>query len=329
MENRIGFFLHIPFPAPMVMMTVPPHAELVEAMCDYDLVGFQTETDRQAFADYLVRQAGGAEAAAGRVLAHGRMVQTGVYPIGVYPDEIREQAGARANQRHVLNLKQGLQDRRLIMSVDRLDYSKGLIERFRGFETLLEIAPRHQRQVSFIQVAPPSRSDVLTYQQIRARLEAEAGRINGRFSDLDWTPLRYINKRYDRNVLMSLFRASQVGYVTPLRDGMNLVAKEYVAAQPPEDPGVLVLSCFAGAAQDLPGALIVNPYDARGMAEALDRALTMDRRERQDRYQDMMASLRANDLSHWRDRFLADLVAGRPADAIHLPVRPISPPLRP
>jgi len=320
LRNRIGFFLHIPFPAPQILMTVPPHAELVEAMCAYDLVGFQTETDRRAFADYLVRHAGGHDAAAGQVLAHGRTVRTGSYPIGVYPDEIQEQARARANRRQVLNLKQGLRDRKLIMSVDRLDYSKGLVERFRAFEYLLETQPQHLGRVTFVQVAPPSRSDVLTYQQIRASLEAQAGHINGRYSDLDWTPLRYMNKRYDRSVLMSLFRASQVGYVTPLRDGMNLVAKEYVAAQPADDPGVLVLSCFAGAAQDLVGALIVNPYDQRGMAEALDRALTMDRQERQDRHRDMMDSLRRNDLSRWRDRFLADLLAGRPADAINLRV---------
>jgi trehalose 6-phosphate synthase len=167
-----------------------------------------------------------------------------------------------------------------------------------------------------VQIAPPSRSDVEQYQQIRHQLESAAGHINGRWSDLAWTPLRYINKSYDRSMLMSLFRASQVGYVTPLRDGMNLVAKEYVAAQPPEDPGVLVLSEFAGAAEELgDGALLVNPYDPDGMAETLNRALTMPFSERLARYQVMLARLNDNNLSRWRDRFLADLqgVAVAPA----------------
>lgn len=309
LRNRIGFFLHIPFPSAQVLMTVPPHQELVKAMCAYDLVGFQTEPDRTAFTDYIVRNAGGQIDADGLVHAHGQTLRTGVYPIGIYPDEILAQAEMQANRRHILNLKQGLQNRKLIMSVDRLDYSKGMLERFRAFERLLEMAPNHQGHVSFIQVAPPSRSDVQNYQTIRRQLETEAGHINGRFSDLAWTPLRYINKRYERHVLMSLFRASQVGFVTPLRDGMNLVAKEYVAAQPPEDPGVLVLSCFAGAAQELQGALIVNPYDIDGMAEALNQALAMPREARQERYQNMMRSLRENNLSQWRDRFLHDLRA--------------------
>ena len=193
------------------------------------------------------------------------------------------------------------------MSVDRLDYSKGLPERFRAFEQLLDDFPDHRRHVTFIQIAPTSRQDVQSYQQIRQRLEAESGRINGKHSELDWTPIRYINKQYERRVLMALFRSSQIGYVTPLRDGMNLVAKEYVAAQDPEDPGVLVLSRFAGAARELDAALIVNPYDTRGMAEALNRALTMPLEERKARYAHMMDRLRAANLTIWRERFVADL----------------------
>ncbi|ALS61462.1 alpha,alpha-trehalose-phosphate synthase (UDP-forming) [Pandoraea norimbergensis] len=306
-KQRLGFFLHIPFPSPQVLMTVPPHEALVRAMCEYDLVGFQTEPDRTAFTDYLVRYAGGTLHDDGTVTAYGRTFRTGVYPIGVYPDEIQQQATARATVKHILDLKQGLQQRKLIMSVDRLDYSKGMLERFRAFERLLELWPNQQGTVSFVQVAPPSRSDVAGYGEIRRQLETEAGHINGRFSDLAWTPLRYINKRYDHEVLMSFFRASQVGYVTPLRDGMNLVAKEYVASQDPADPGVLVLSCFAGAAQELDGALIVNPYDIDEMAEALRSALNMSLSERQSRYEGMMATLREHNLSTWRDRFMTDL----------------------
>jgi trehalose 6-phosphate synthase len=200
-----------------------------------------------------------------------------------------------------------MRNRKLIMSVDRLDYSKGLVERFQAFERLLLNAPGWHGRVSLVQIAPPTRSDVQTYQRIRQNLEGEAGRINGRFAQLDWTPIQYLNRKYERNLLMALFRHSQVGYVTPLRDGMNLVAKEYVASQDPADPGVLVLSQFAGAAEQLPGALVVNPFDLSQMAEALERALSMPLAERQARHADMMAPLRENNLSVWRDTFLADL----------------------
>ncbi len=196
-----------------------------------------------------------------------------------------------------------------IVSVDRLDYSKGLVERFCAYEKLLERFPEHRKRVQFVQIAPTSRSDVKTYQHIRQQLESQAGHINGRFSELDWTPIRYLNKSYDRRTVMGLFRSADIGLVTPLRDGMNLVAKEYVAAQDPEDPGVLVLSRFAGAARELNSALIVNPYDVVGMAEALDRAISMPLQERKDRYEDMMRIIRKNDLASWRDKFLKDLRA--------------------
>jgi trehalose 6-phosphate synthase len=204
-------------------------------------------------------------------------------------------------------MKATLHDRQLIMSVDRLDYSKGLVERFRAIERLLDRVPAYRNQVSFVQIAPPTRADMHAYQDIRSQLETESGRINGRFAELDWTPILYIHRQYERPVLAALFRQSHVGYVTPLRDGMNLVAKEYVSAQDPDDPGVLVLSRFAGAAQELSGALIVNPIDIDGMADALAQALAMPLAERRARYRDMIAQLRENNVSVWRDNFLRDL----------------------
>ncbi|ALM83794.1 alpha,alpha-trehalose-phosphate synthase (UDP-forming) [Bordetella sp. N] len=314
-QNRIGFFLHIPFPAEQVMATVPPHQELVEAMCEYDQLGFQSDGDRRAFTDYVRRRLGGSRVVDRAIELEGKRIGVDAYPIGIYPEEIQSLSLKHSRSKQITNLKQGLLQRRLMVSVDRLDYSKGLVERFAAFERLLETKAEHRGQVSFIQIAPPSRSDVEQYRHIRRQLESAAGRINGRFSDLSWTPLRYINKSYDRSLLMSLFRASQVGYVTPLRDGMNLVAKEYVAAQPPDDPGVLVLSEFAGAAEELAeGALLVNPYDADGMAETLHRALVMSLPERLERYEHMLRRLNDNNLSHWRDRFLHDLQgAGTPA----------------
>ncbi len=311
-RNRVGFFLHIPFPASQVLLAVPPHRELVEALCSFDLLGFQTAPDLRAFFDYIVNEANGSfEAAAdgepATVHAFGRTLRASAYPIGVYPTRLPvSRRPARAASRCAC-LKATLHARKLIMSVDRLDYSKGLVERFRAFERLIEHAPAHRNKVSFLQIAPPTRADLHAYQDIRLQLEGESGRINGRFAELDWTPVRYIHRQYERSVLAALFRASHVGYVTPLRDGMNLVAKEYVAAQDPDDPGVLVLSRFAGAAQELNGALIVNPVDIDGMADALACALAMPLAERQARYREMMAQLRRNNVSVWRDNFMHDL----------------------
>jgi len=307
-RNRIGFFLHIPFPPPEILTVIPPHNELLKTLCFYDLIGFQTETDRLAFQDYMTREVRGVLETDGSLTAYGQNFRAGVYPIGVVPDEIRDLAesskGRRRPMRRITDIA-----RKKIISVDRLDYSKGLVERFKAYEAFLDRFSEHRRNVEFIQIAPTSRSDVKTYQHIRQQLESEAGHINGRLSDLDWTPLHYLNKSHDRRVLMGLFRDADIGFVTPLRDGMNLVAKEYVASQDPEDPGVLVLSRFAGAARELTSALIVNPYDCIGMAEALDRALRMPLAERKDRYEHMMRIIRSADLDAWRDTFLRDLQA--------------------
>jgi trehalose 6-phosphate synthase len=308
--NRIGLFLHTPFPAPGVFMTIPSHAALIRSMCAYDLLGFQTEIDRAAFIDYVVRHADGVPASAeGAVQVFGRVVRTGVYPIGVHVDEVRAQAETPINRRQATRMRANLLER-LILSVDRLDYSKGLRQRFAAFERFLADYPAQHGLVTFMQIAPPSRSDIETYQRIRRELEGEAGRINGRFAEVDWVPLRYLNRSFARNVLMPLYAEAQACLVTPLRDGMNLVAKEYVAAQDPEEPGVLILSEFAGAARELDAALLVNPYDEAGMARAMDRALSMPVEERQERHQAMLTVMRRNSLEQWRDRFEADLRGG-------------------
>ncbi|AXK64971.1 alpha,alpha-trehalose-phosphate synthase (UDP-forming) [Burkholderia sp. IDO3] len=309
-KNRIGFFLHIPFPAAQVLVNVPPHRELVESLCAFDLLGFQTEPDLRAFCDYIEFEAAGEVAREGRtvrVSAFGKTLRAAAYPIGVYPDEIASLAQAGEHGKAVRTLATSLRGRQLIMSVDRLDYSKGLVERFRAFEKLLEHQASIRNRVSFLQIAPSTRADLRAYQDIRLQLEAESGRINGRYAELDWAPILYIHRQYDRQVLAALYRLARVGFVTPLRDGMNLVAKEYVSAQNPDDPGVLVLSRFAGAARELTGALIVNPIDIDGMADALSQALTMPLVERRARYADMIAQLRENNVSVWRDNFLRDL----------------------
>ncbi|MBR8316757.1 alpha,alpha-trehalose-phosphate synthase (UDP-forming) [Burkholderia dolosa] len=309
-KNRIGFFLHIPFPAAQVLVNVPPHRELVESLCAFDLLGFQTEPDLRAFCDYVEFEAGGSVVRDGgtvHVSAFGKTLRAAAYPIGVYPDEIASLAEAGEHGKAVRTLATSLHGRQLIMSVDRLDYSKGLVERFRAFEKLLEHQASFRNRVSFLQIAPSTRADLRAYQDIRLQLEAESGRINGRYAELDWAPILYIHRQYDRQLLAALYRLARVGFVTPLRDGMNLVAKEYVSAQNPDDPGVLVLSRFAGAARELNGALIVNPIDIDGMADALAQALTMPLAERRARYADMIAQLRENNVSVWRDNFLRDL----------------------
>ncbi|MDR5743435.1 alpha,alpha-trehalose-phosphate synthase (UDP-forming) [Caballeronia sp. LZ029] len=313
-KNRIGFFLHIPFPAAQILLSVPRHRELVEALCAFDLLGFQTEPDLRAFCDYIETEAGGSLRRDGakpvEVRAFGQTLRAAAYPIGVYPDEIAALAKDGESGRDVEIVKATLHHRKLVMSVDRLDYSKGLVERFRAFERLVEHDSRQRNNVSFLQIAPPTRSDVDAYRDMRFQLEAESGRINGRYAELDWTPIRYIHRQYERPVLAALFREAHVGLVTPLRDGMNLVAKEYVSAQDPDDPGVLVLSQFAGAARELTAALIVNPLDIDGMADALAIALKMPLDERKARYGEMMQQLRENNVSVWRDNFLRDLKAG-------------------
>jgi trehalose 6-phosphate synthase len=196
-----------------------------------------------------------------------------------------------------------------MIGVDRLDYSKGLVERFRAYERFLETHPANQNHVTFLQIAPLSRGDVHAYAAIRNELEQAAGRTNGRFADTDWTPIRYLNRNFAHDVLMGFMRAAPVGIVTPVRDGMNLVAKEFVAAQDANDPGVLILSTLAGAARELTAAILVNPYDTRGMAHAIQQAFTMPLSERRERHRAMMATLSHNDINAWHGRFLAALAA--------------------
>ncbi|EOY5375965.1 alpha,alpha-trehalose-phosphate synthase [Cronobacter dublinensis] len=313
-NNRIGFFLHIPFPTPEIFNALPTNTELLEQLCDYDLLGFQTENDRVAFLDCLASQTHLSTNSDGEHTAYGKTFRTKVYPIGIEPKEIA-QASAGPLPPKLAQLKAELANVKNIFSVERLDYSKGLPERFQAFETLLEKYPEHHGKIRYTQIAPTSRGDVQAYQDIRHQLETEAGRINGRYGQLGWTPLYYLNQHFDRKLLMKVFRYSDVGLVTPLRDGMNLVAKEYVAAQDPENPGVLVLSQFAGAANELTAALLVNPYDRDDVAAALDRALKMPLAERIARHSEMLEIVRKNDINHWQEAFIQDLKQIAPRSA--------------
>ena len=306
-SNRIGFFLHTPLPPLQLLLALPEHRELMRSFFAYDLVGFQTEADRRGLLDYAIQEAGGEMAGETVFRALGRTASAEVHPIGVDTDNIERAAAGAAAARYSARMRTSLGGRRLIVGVDRLDYSKGLPERFVSFGHLLGAYPANRNRVSLMQIATPTRAGVPEYEEIRRTLETLAGHINGEFADFDWVPIRYLNKSFARRTLFGLLRAAQVGLITPLRDGMNLVAMEYVASQQPSDPGVLVLSRFAGAAHSIPGALIVNPYDAEGVAEAVQQALDMPREERVERWQSNMETLRRNDVGRWRETFVSRL----------------------
>jgi len=304
---RIGFFLHIPFPPADVLVAVPEHAWLIETLFAYDVVGFQTSGDATNFQRFVLEQAGGVLKAGGQVSAFGRTIVARAFPIGIDADAIKEMAHTPEAEAQIRLLAQRTLNRAQIIGVDRLDYTKGLPDRFRAFRRLLEFYPENLKRVTLMQIAPPTREEVAAYVDIREELEGLSGAINGEFGDFDWTPVRYIHRAIPRDTLAALFRGSKAGLVTPLRDGMNLVAKEYIAAQDDDDPGVLILSRFAGAAEDLEEALIVNPYDLDDVANAMQRALKMPLAERSERHRALTNRVRTRDVKHWREDFLTAL----------------------
>ncbi|MGE4324087.1 MAG: alpha,alpha-trehalose-phosphate synthase (UDP-forming) [Sphingobium sp.] len=315
-RNRMGFFLHIPWPPTRLLVSLPHHSKLVSSLFAYDIVGFHTEEWLESFRHYVEREMGGT-VEEDYVTVGDRTIQAVACPIGINAREFAEAATSADAMDMYAKVGRSLQDRAMIVGVDRLDYSKGLEERFNGYARFLKDHPEHHRKVVLTQIAPPSRGEVESYQQIRATLDSLAGSINGAYSDVDWTPIRYVNQGYPRDKLAGIYRAARIGLVTPLRDGMNLVAKEYVAAQDPDDPGVLILSRFAGAAMQLKDALLINPYSPEEMSDAINRALAMPLEERKRRWRAMMDSVEGQDISWWRADFTGRLLAvDRGADPV-------------
>jgi trehalose 6-phosphate synthase len=312
--NKIGFFLHTPFPPPTVFVALPRHEILLDAFAAYDVIGLQTESDCDSLRLMIAQHLGAAVAPEGDIALGARRLVLRAIPVGIDAAALAAMAAAAGDSAETRRLIESLAGRRLIIGVDRLDYSKGLPQRLEAYERLLMQFPQHRSGVTFMQIAPVSRGEVHQYRELRRELERLAGRINGRFAEFDWVPVRYLNRGFTRPVLAGFYRHARVGLVTPLRDGMNLVAKEYVAAQDGEDPGVLVLSRFAGAAQELSEALMVNPFDADAMAQAVHNALAMPLAERRERWSEMMRVISTHTATAWQQAFLR-LLEAAPADA--------------
>jgi trehalose 6-phosphate synthase len=299
----IGFFLHTPFPPKRILSALPGHADLMRGLLDYDVVGFQTADDVDAFRDYAQHHLGAEFASANLVRTKARDTVVGAFPIGLDVAQFEMLAQSRDAAAAAQRLRDSIGAVDLIFGVDRLDYTKGLLHRFRIYERFLERFPERQGRVALLQIAAPTRETIPEYERLKRQTAALSGDINGRFGRPSWTPIRYVNRAYARRTLAGYHRLARIGLVTPLMDGMNLVAKEYVAAQDPHDPGVLVLSRFAGAAAEVPTALIVNPHDFDDVAEAIERGLLMPLAERQERWGEAMAHLRLNDVAAWTGRF--------------------------
>jgi trehalose 6-phosphate synthase len=305
--NKIGFFLHIPLPPPDILTALPQHERLIPALCHYDLVGFQTDNDATNLARYLTNECRLPSRDQRTFTAADRMVRIDTFPVGIETEEFCRLARRAVRSSFVQGVLESLAGRAMIIGVDRLDYTKGIALRLDAFERFLATYAEWRSKVTYLQITPKSRSAIAEYSQMEQQISGRAGQINGNFGEASWTPLRYVNKAHSRSALAGLYRSSRAALVTPLRDGMNLVAKEYVAAQDAEDPGALILSRFAGAAVEFDAALLVNPYDTEAVAAAIARALSMPLEERRARHAALFQALTANDINSWADKFLAAL----------------------
>jgi trehalose 6-phosphate synthase len=306
-QQRIGFFLHIPLPPPLILAAIPGHDWLIKGLCSCNVVGFQSNADHGHFCDYIQAEAHAQDLGDGRWRVFNRTVHAGAFPIGIDVEEFTALGQAPEGREMYERMRCEYSRRKLLVGVDRLDYSKGLPQRMRAFRELLQRFPETHNSATLVQIASPSREDVSAYSDILHELEALCGSINGNYGELDWMPVRYMHRTVARSRLPGLYRASRVALVTPLRDGMNLVAKEFVVAQDAADPGVLVLSRFAGAAEQLKEALLVNPYDKEATANAIHLALQMPLEERRTRHAALLESCRRKDVHWWCNRFLEAL----------------------
>ena len=307
-QSPIGFFLHVPFPTPDVFSSAPDARDLLRDLLCADLIGFQTPNDVDNFAQAAQRMLGALRLSDGTLSLNGRRIRLGAFPVEIEPREFAALAATSNRNPATDRLRRSMAGQCMILGVDRLDPTKGLVQRLAGYRRLLENHAHWRRNVTMLQIAAASRQDVASYRDLRSALERSAGSINAEWGEPDWTPLRIIARAVARSTMAGYMREARVGIVTPLRDGMNLVAKEFVAAQDPQNPGVLVLSRFAGAARQLGAALLVNPHDPDEIAEALNAALGMGLAERQDRWQKNWRAIEATSALGWGRNFVAALM---------------------
>lgn len=308
-ENRIGYYLHIPFPTPDALFAIPHQDELMHDLSRYDLIGLQANRDVSALREAIDHVEPASFGHTTRRTADFSNTRIEAFPIGSDPEAFAKLAVGVGAKKMANRLKTSLRDNALIMGVDRLDYSKGLPQRLEAYEKLLDYNAKLRRKVHMLQVAPPSRDMISEYRETSDTVDAICGRVMGRFSEPDWQPLTYVKRPYSQASLAGIYRLAKVGLVTPLRDGMNLVGHEYVAAQDPEDPGVLVLSRFAGAAEIFADALQVNPFDTDETAEAMRVALEMPLNERKQRWESLFAAAKAHNIHKWGTDYVTALMA--------------------
>ncbi|MBM3325449.1 MAG: trehalose-6-phosphate synthase [Calditrichaeota bacterium] len=307
-ERKTGFFLHIPFPPVDIFFRLPWRAQILQALLEFDILGFQTLRDRRNFIQCLQYLSPSLKTSGhGAVLTvniAGRSVRIGSFPISIDFDEFAVHSASREVESRVRWLKESMLGSQIVLGVDRLDYTKGLPERLNAFRLALQNHPDIRRRLTFVQVVVPSRTDVLEYQALKAEVEQLVGEINGEFTTAGWVPIHYIFRNLQRDELLAYYRTAQVALVTPVKDGMNLVAKEYCACHL-DDDGVLILSEFAGAAAELQrGALLVNPYDVEGVAQAIYKAFSLSADEKRARMRRLRDSIKKRDIYYWVDSYL-------------------------
>ncbi len=304
-KGRLAFFLHIPFPPPELWELLPDPHDFTEALLEFDVVGFHV----QRFADNYVRSVIRSVGATwdGTHLHHaGHRQRVGVYPVGIDPEEFLPGHADLERSRRRETLGKVVGDRSILVGVDRLDYTKGIVERMLGLEKFLRARPEWRNRVVFLQIAAPSRTQLPAYRAEKARVESLVSRINGELGEHDWMPIRYLCRSYSHDFLARIYREADAALVTPLRDGMNLVAKEFVAAQDPLDPGALVLSRSAGAAEDLGESVLVNAFDPSDIARGIQAALEMPVEERKRRHAALRERVLASTADEWSRRLIDD-----------------------
>jgi trehalose 6-phosphate synthase/phosphatase len=310
---RAGFFLHIPFPAPDMFEKLPWRKSILHSLLQYDLLGFQTDRDRWNFISCLERivpDACASRESSDNVIVHyGRRTRAATFPISISFEEFAGHAASRDVEAAVQQLRRELTNNFLVLGVDRMDYTKGIPERLKAFRILLRRFPELRHRVTLVQVVVPSREEIPNYKELRREVELLVSQINGEFTEAGWVPIHYIHRNLTRKQLVTYYRAADIMLVTSLKDGMNLVAKEFCAAQV-DECGVVIISEFAGAAAELRhGAMIVNPYDLAGIAETIHKACVMPLEEKRARMRLMRDVVRAYNVQVWAEAFVSATIA--------------------